>query len=104
MEESQYMELRDRVSVEYNRVERNSGIAIVQRITVERIIFEQMVIAPHELPCSEAIGDDVDTSSSSLESSCDVLTRSWCREPAYDDHSYRLNEYYGRDPNSYNCV
>ena len=101
MEESQYTELRDRVSVEYNRVERNSGIAIVQRITVERIIFEQVVVAPQELPCSGVIGDDVDTSSSSLESSCDVLTRSCCCEPVYDDHSYRFNEYCSRDHNSY---
>ena len=101
MEESQYTELRDRVSIEYNRVERNSGIAIVQRITVERIIFEQQVVAPHKLPCSEATGDDVDTSSSNLESSCDVLTRSCCCEPVYDDRSYRFNEYCGRDHNSY---
>ena len=102
MEESQYTELRDRVSVEYNRVERNSGIAIVQRIKVERIIFEQRVVAPHELPCSEVIEDDVaDTSSRSLESSCDVLTRSCCCESVYNDHSYRFNEYCSRDSNSY---
>lgn len=101
-----YTEVRDTVSIEYNRVEGDSRtpLVLVQKITVERIFFELVTSASHELTRSQrSIGGDIDTLScrSCYESSCDVLTRSCgCDPTVYDDHSCSFSDYCSSDDNS----
>ena len=102
MEQHQYYtEVRDTVSIKYNRFESDSRVSLVQKITVERIIFELVASTPLELTFSQSIGGDIDTLSCSHESSCDVLTRSRACNPAEcDSHPSSYNDYCGSDDNT----